>query len=79
MQMDLTEASPQKVVGKVTGCAFPLRMKEMGIKMDCSPVCTAYQQAAFKAVNPKLKVDIGDKCINQGDEYCGEYVVEMQE
>ena len=79
MQMDLTEASPQKVVGKVTGCAFPLRMKEMGIKMDCSPVCTAYQEATFKAVNPKLKVNIGDKCINQGDAYCGEVVVEMQE
>ena len=79
MQMDFTEAGPQKVVVKGTGCAFPLRMKEMGVKMDCSPVCTAYQQATFKAVNPKLKVDIGDKCINQGDEYCGEVVVEMQE
>ena len=79
MQMDLTEANPQKVVGKVTGCAFPLRMKEMGVKMDCVPVCTAYQEGTFKAVNPKLKVSVGDKCINQGDEYCGEFVVEMQE
>ena len=79
MQMDLTEATPQKVVGKVTGCAFPLRMKELGVKMDCLPVCTAYQQATFKAVNPKLKINIGDKCINRGDAYCGEYVVEMQE
>jgi hypothetical protein len=79
MQVDITEASPQRVVAKVTGCAFPLRMKEMGVKMDCSPVCTAYQQATYSAVNPKLKIDIGDKCIGRGDAYCGEYVVEMQE
>jgi len=79
MQMDITEASPQKIVAKATGCPFPLRMKEMGVEMDCVPVCTAYQEGTFKAVNPKLKVSVGDKCINQGDEYCGEFVVEMQE
>ncbi len=79
MQIDITEASPQKVAAKVTGCAFPLRMKEMGVKMDCLSVCTAYQEATYNAVNPKLKVSVGDKCINQGDEYCGEFVVEMQE
>ncbi len=78
-QIDITEASPQKVAGKVTGCAFPLRMKEMGVKMDCLPVCAAYHEAAYKAINPKLKVDMGDKCISRGDEYCGEFVVEMQE
>jgi hypothetical protein len=79
MLIDITEASPQKVAAKVTGCAFPLRMKEMGVKMDCLSVCTAYQKATYNAVNPKLKVNIGDKCINQGDAYCGEFVVEMQE
>jgi len=79
MQMDITEASPQKVVAKATGCPFPLRMKEMGVKMDCVPVCTAYQEGTFKAVNPKLTVSVGDKCINRGDEYCGEFVVELQE
>ena len=79
MQIDITEASPQKVAAKMTGCAFPLRMKEMGVKMDCLPVCTAYQKATYNAVNPKLKVNIGDKCINRGDAYCGEFVVEMQE
>jgi len=78
-QVDLSEARPQKAAGKVTGCAFPLRMKEMGVKMDCLPVCTAYHEAAYKAVNPKLNVNIGDKCINRGDEYCGEFTVEMQE
>ena len=79
MQIDITEASPQKVAAKMTGCAFPLRMKEMGVKMDCLPVCTAYQKATYNAFNPKLKVNIGDKCINRGDAYCGEFVVEMQE
>jgi len=78
-QADITEASPHKVVAKATGCAFSLRMKEMGVKMDCLPVCTAYHEAAYKAVNPKLRVNIGDKCINRGDAYCGEFVVEMQE
>ncbi|HEA66808.1 MAG TPA: hypothetical protein ENI07_08315 [Desulfobacterales bacterium] len=71
--------SPQKVLANVTGCPFPLRMKEMGVKMDCSPVCTAGLEAAYNAVNPKLKLNIGDKCIGRGDAYCGEYVVEMQE
>ena len=40
-------------------------MKEMGVELDCLPVCTAYQKATFKAVNPKLKVNIGDNCINR--------------
>ena len=79
MQLDITEAGPQKVVAKMTGCPFPLRMKEMGVKLDCLPVCTAYQEATYNAVNPKLKVNNGGKCINQGDAYCGEFVVEMQE
>ncbi len=79
MQIDITEASPQKVTARAIGCPFPLRMKEMGVKMDCVPVCMAYQEAAYKAVNPKFKVSSGGKCINRGDEYCGEFVVEMQE
>ena len=79
MQLDITEASPQRVASKVTGCPFPLRMNEMGVKMDCSPVCTAAIEAAYDAVNPKLKVDVGDKCINRGDANCGEFVIEMQE
>ena len=54
-------------------------MKEMGVELDCLPVCTAYQKATFKAVNPKLKVNIGDNCINRGDAYCGEVVVEKPE
>jgi hypothetical protein len=79
MQLDIIEANPRKVTGKMTGCAFPLRMKEMGVKMDCFPVCTAYVQAAYNAVNPNLKLTIGDKCMNRDDAYCGEYVIEMQE
>ena len=79
MQIDTAESSPQRVAAKVTGCPFPLRMKEMGVKMDCSPVCTAGLEAAYNAVNPKLKFNIGDKCIGRGDAYCGEYVIEMQE
>jgi hypothetical protein len=79
IQIEITEASPQKAVAKVTGCAFPLRMKELGVKMDCVPVCTAYQEAAYKAANPKLKVSMGDKCINEGDASSSEFVVELQE
>ena len=79
IQIDITEENPQKVTAKVIGCAFPLRMKEIGVHMDCLPVCKAYQEATYNAVNPMLKVKIGDKCINRGDEYCGEIVVEMEE
>jgi hypothetical protein len=79
IQIEVTEASPQKAAAKVTGCAFPLRMKELGVKMDCLPVCTAYQEAAYKAVNPKLKINMGDKCVNEGDPSSSEFVVEMQE
>lgn len=78
IQIDITEENPQKVTSKVIGCAFPLRMKEIGVHMDCLPVCKAYQEATYNAVNSKLKVNIGNKCIIRGDEYCGELVVEME-
>ena len=71
------DASPEKTVGRMTQCAFPLRMKELGVAIDCYPVCTAMIRAAYNAINPDLKVSIGDKCISRGDAYCGEYVVEM--
>jgi hypothetical protein len=78
IQAEFPEASPLKVEARATGCPFPLRMKEMGISLDCYPVCAAYHEAAYKAVNPKLKVSRGDKCLNQGDSYC-DWTLEMQE
>ena len=77
MQLEITESSPKKVVAKATGCAFAVRMKEMGVKMDCFPVCTAYLQATYNAVNPDLKFTVVDNCINRGDAYCGEYLIEL--
>jgi hypothetical protein len=76
IQAEFPEASPQKVEARATGCPFPLRMKELGISLDCYPVCAAYHEAAYKAVNPKLKVSRGDKCLNYGDSYC-DWIVEM--
>ena len=77
IQIETVEATPTKSVSRVTGCAWPLRMKEMGITLDCMPVCTAYHEAAYKAVNPKLVFRRGDKCIARGDPYCGDWVLEL--
>jgi len=78
IRVEVIEATPTKVVCRATGCPFSVRMKEMGITLDCVGPCTAYFQGAYKAVNPKLVFRAGDKCIVRGDPYCGDFVLELQ-
>ena len=77
VQVEVIEATPTKVLGRVTGCPWPLRTKEMGAALDCVPPCGAYFEAAYKAVNPKLVFRPGDKCMMRGDPYCGDWVLEL--
>jgi hypothetical protein len=79
MQFELAEATAQKVVVKATGCAFPHRQKEMGTNLDCFPVCASFMEAIYKAANPKLEVSRSDKCIQRGDSYCGEWIIDLKE
>ena len=77
-QGDFIEATPTRVVSRITGCAPQLRMKEMGVTLDCMPVCTAHMEAMYKALNPRLVFRAGDKCIGRGDPYCGDAVIELR-
>jgi hypothetical protein len=77
MQAEVVEAGPKKIVAKVTGCAFANRMKEIGVALDCHPVCSALHEATYKAINPDLKFSFKGKCLSRGDSYCGELTVEM--
>ena len=78
IKVEAIEATPTKSVSRVTACVWPLRMKETGITLDCMPVCTAYFEAAYKAVNPKVVFRRGDNYLVRGDPYCGDWVLELQ-
>ena len=77
MQMEVLEASPNKVVSRTTGCPFPARFKETGIILDCLPVCSAYYESMWKALKPNVVTFAGDKSLGRGDPYCGDRVVEL--
>jgi hypothetical protein len=78
---EIVEATPEKTAFRITKCAWWERwFKEFGVDpglIPCPSSCQAYFREGFKAINPKLTVEMM-MAMQKGDLYC-EYVVEFKE
>lgn len=78
-EIETIEKTRNRVVFRVTKCAFWERIKEFGAtaQYDCVPACSAWGAEGLKAVNPKITRKIV-KAFPDGDPYC-EVIYEFKE
>ena len=77
---EIVEATPERSVRRVTGCAWWENHKESGLAPElssCPAACQTWVEEGIKAVNAKLTVNL-TKAMPWGDPYC-ENVFEFKE
>jgi tyrosyl-tRNA synthetase len=79
-EVETVEVTPERVVWRITKCAWWERFKELkinpGLKI-CETTCTVYNKEGLKAVNHKLTYK-KTKAMPWGDPYC-ESVIEFKD
>jgi hypothetical protein len=80
METEIVEATPERVVSRVTKCAWWERYKELEVDhtlRTCDAVDQLWGEEGFKAINPKITYRL-TKAIPRGNPYC-EFVYEFKE
>jgi hypothetical protein len=76
-KIEEVEASENRTVMKITGCAWKNRMNEFGISHDLLSACdTAFWNEFVKILNPNVTMKHG-KQMHRGDQYC-EWIFETK-
>jgi hypothetical protein len=77
---EIIEATPERVVAKITKCPWMERYKEFGLDLElisCKPPHQAFTGEGLKEINPKITTKL-TKAMPRGDPYCEE-VFEFKE
>ena len=80
MEGEVVEATPVRVVSRVTRCVWMERYKEYEVDLTLRPCisgCPAWCEEGLKAVNPMITIK-STKQLPRGDPYC-EFVSELKE
>lgn len=80
MEFEIVEATPERVVSRVTKCAWWERYKELEVDhtlRTCDAVDKLWGEVGFKTINPKITYRL-TKAMPRGNPYC-EFIFEFKE